>query len=132
MIRFYLGLRTVPQAIGPRELAAAKAVLREKMNFVLVTERLGEAGCLLGKIGWDGEVPVSGARYPSLTEVFWEEVTLEKERERREPAAAALLDRITAFDEELYAYAVELFEEQLALCECCERREVGAGEHWGA
>jgi len=122
MIRFYLGLRTVPQAIGPRELAAAKAVLREKMNFVLVTERLGEAGCLLGKIGWDGEVPVSGARYPSLTEVFWEEVTLEKERERREPAAAALLDNITAFDEELYAYAVELFEEQLALCKCCGPR----------
>ena len=37
------------------------------------------------------------------------------------------MDRLTALDEDLYAYAVELFEEQLALCECCAAG-AGAGE----
>ena len=86
------------------------------MNFVLTTERLGEAGCLLDKIGWKPAVATSR---PS------EATSEEKRRETGAPAVAALLDELTEFDRPLYEFAVQLFEEQLARCACCERREAG-------
>ena len=46
-----------------------------------------------------------------------------KDDEKDDPAAdaevEALLDELNTVDEELYAYAVELFEEQLAACAGC-------------
>ena len=115
-VRYYLGLRHVDRAVTAQDLAAAKAVLRDQMNFVLTTERLGEAGCLLDKIGWKPAVATSR---PS------EATSEEKQRETGAPAVAALLDELTEFDRPLYEYAVELFEEQLARCACCKRREAG-------
>ena len=41
-----------------------------------------------------------------------------------DPEVEALLDELTTVDEELYPYAVELFEEQLAACAGCR---CGAG-----
>ena len=129
MVRYLLGLRNVDHVITAADLEAAKAVLRDKLDLVLVTERLDEAGCLFKELGWKPEVPRANVKAPAPSGGAPEAVAQKPEEE---PAVAALLEELNEFDPHLYAYAVELFEEQLAACECCERREVGAGEHWGA
>ena len=129
MIRYLLGLRNVEHVVTAADLEAAKAVLRDKLDLVLVTERLDEAGCLFKELGWKPEVPRANVKAPAPSGGAPEAAAPKPEDE---PAVAALLEELNEFDPHLYAYAVELFEEQLAACQCCERREVGAGEHWGA
>ena len=113
MVRFFLGLRNVDHTVTAADLEAAKAVLRDQMEFVLITERLGEAGCLLEQLGWEPELPHANIRSV-------EEAEAEAGTEEEEAAVAALLDELTEFDRPLYTYAVELFERQLARCACCE------------
>ena len=116
-IRFLLGyfhnkLEGLDRRITAADLEAAKAVLRDQMEFVLITERLGEAGCLLEQLGWEPELPHAMQR---LAVPAGGADPLE-----RTEAAEALLDELNTFDPELYAYAVELFEAHLARCACCE------------
>ena len=98
--------------ITAADLEAAKAVLRDQMEFVLITERLGEAGCLLEQLGWEPEPP--HARQLAVPSAPGADPL------ERTEAAEALLDELNTFDPELYAYAVELFEAHLARCACCE------------
>jgi len=125
MVRYFLGLRNVDHTVTAADLEAAKAVLRDQMEFVLITERLDEAGCFFDRLGW-GDPERVRVRRPSL--FGWLAGTAGRggERALADPGSeeGALMDRLTALDQDLYAYAVELFEEQLALCECCA---AGAG-----
>ena len=117
MIRYLLGLfhsklEGLDRRITAADLEAAKAVLRDQMEFVLITERLGEAGCLLEQLGWEPEPP--HARQLAVPSAPGADPL------ERTEAAEALLDELNTFDPELYAYAVELFEAHLARCACCE------------
>ena len=119
MARYLLGLKRdffsgVPRPLGADDLVAAKAVLRDKMNFVLITERLDEAGCLLERLGWSPAADRANVK-------VYDDV---KDDLAADPEVEALLDELTTVDEELYPYAVELFEEQLAACAGCR---CGAG-----
>ena len=120
MARYLLGLKkspvrtsSCPPCAGVRRridasgLEAAKAVL-DQMNFVLITERMGEAGCLLEQLGW-----------PPAAEHDNVQAHDGKDDLAADPEVEALLDELSTVDEELYAYAVELFEEQLAACAGC-------------
>ena len=114
MARYLLGLNEkrfhgVQRRLDAADLAPAKAVLRDKMNFVLITERLGEAGCLLERLGW---APAAERANVKADDGGEDDPAADAEVE-------ALLDELTTVDEELYAYAVELFEEQLAACAGC-------------
>ena len=112
MARYLLGLKVnqnsgVSRRIDASDLEAAKAVL-DQMNFVLITERMGEAGCLLEQLGW-----------PPAAEHDNVQAHDRKDDLAADPEVEALLDELSTVDEELYAYAVELFEEQLAACAGC-------------
>ena len=125
MARYLLGLKRdffsgVPRPLGADDLAAAKAVLRDKMNFVLITERLDEAGCLLERLGWSPEAERANVQDDWLDDPA------------ADSKANALLDELNTVDNELYAYAVELFEEQLAACAGCRCPQMdGAGSGGG-
>ena len=144
MVRYLLGVSD-EKMIGPpgrpvtaADLEAAKAVLRDAMDFVLVLERLDEAGCLMEQLGWKPEVPHANAAFTILLREEKDELELEQAAAAAEAAEAAavaadaadplerteaveaLLDELNVFDPELYAYAVELFEAHLARCACCE------------
>ena len=106
--------------ITAADLEAAKAVLRDQMEFVLITERLGEAGCLLERLGWEPELPHANLRSAEEEEAAAGEGPEAEAGTEEAAAVAALLDELTEFDRPLYAYAVELFERQLARCACCE------------
>ena len=132
LVRYLLGLWNrkknvvgvgLDRRITACDLEAAKAVLRDQMEFVLITERLGEAGCLLEQLGWEPELP-----HANIRESFVEEAEAEAGTEEEEAAVAALLDELTEFDRPLYTYAVELFERQLARCACCKQYR-GRGTH---
>ena len=126
MARYLLGLKRdffsgAPRPLGADDLAAAKVVLRDKMNFVLITERLDEAGCLFKELGWKPEVPRANAQADDGLD-----------DPAADPKANALLDELSRVDKELYAYAVELFEEQLAACAACRCPQMeGAGSGGG-
>ena len=112
MARYLLGLKVNPgsgvrRRIDASDLEAAKAVL-DQMNFVLITERLGEAGCLLERLGW-----------PPAAERDNIKAYDGKDDLAADPEVEALLDELNTVDPQLYAYAVELFEEQLAACAGC-------------
>ena len=114
MARYLLGLNLkrfhgVRRPLDAADLAAAKAVLRDKMNFVLITERLDEAGCLLERLGWSPAADRANVK-------VYDDV---KDDLAADPEVEALLDELTTVDEELYPYAVELFEEQLGACAGC-------------
>lgn len=111
-VRFVLGLWDREVEIGAGHLEEAKAVLR-RLDFVLIIERLGESGCLFGKIGWDADaVPLSNR---------WDRAEIAAEDD---PRVDALLDALSEFDAPLYEYGVGLFNETLALCKCCDSRVV--------
>ena len=112
MARYLLGLKKSPgsgvrRRIDASDLEAAKAVL-DQMNFVLITERLGEAGCLLERLGW-----------PPAAERDNVKAYDGKDDLAADPEVEALLDELNTVDPQLYAYAVKLFEEQLAACAGC-------------
>ena len=114
MARYLLGLNEkrfhgVRRRLDAADLAPAKAVLRDKMNFVLITERLGEAGCLLERLGWAPAAERANVKADDGGE----------DGPAADAEVEALLDELNTVDEELYAYAVELFEEQLAACSGC-------------
>ena len=119
-VRYYLGLRGVDRPLGAADLEAAQAVLQDQMDAVLITERLGEAGCLLEQLGWApraAEARVRRRPWP------WAWLTGRGGgpggAEEADPTVAALLEELTRLDRRLHAYAVGLFERQLAACECC-------------
>ena len=126
MARYLLGLKRdffsgTPRPLGADDLAAAKAVLRDKMNFVLITERMDEAGCLLERLGWSPAAERANVKADDG-----------KDDPAADPEVKALLDELNTVDEELYAYAVELFEEQLAACAGCRCPQMeGAGSGGG-
>jgi len=120
------------------DLEAAKAVLRDAMDFVLVLERLDEAGCLIEQLGWEPELPHENTADAFTIRLRGEKDELELEQPaavveaaeaadptERTEAVEALLDELNVFDPELYAYAVELFEAHLARCACCEAARDG-------
>ena len=110
-VRFFLGLRDAAVPLTQRHLERAKAVL-SGLDAVLVAERLAESGCLLRNFGWTaaaeglGNTPDDGGG----------------------GGAGGLLHRLTRWDQELYQHAVQLFQDQLARCECCRYYEPGGGE----
>ena len=145
MVRYLLGVSD-DKMIGPpgrpvtaADLEAAKAVLRDAMDFVLVLERLDEAGCLIEQLGWEPELPhANAAGAASTIRPRGEKDELELEQPaavveaaeaadptERTEAVEALLDELNVFDPELYAYAVKLFEAHLARCACCEAARDG-------
>ena len=144
MVRYLLGV-SKDKMIGPpgrpvtaADLEAAKAVLRDAMDFVLVLERLDEAGCLIEQLGWDPELPHENTADAFTIRLRGEKDELELEQPaavveaaeaadptERTEAVEALLDELNVFDPELYAYAVELFEAHLARCACCEAARDG-------
>ena len=142
MVRYLLGV-SKDRMIGPpgrpvtaADLEAAKAVLRDAMDFVLVLERLDEAGCLIEQLGWEPELPHENTADAFTIRLRGEKEELELEQPaavveaaeaavERTEAVEALLDELNVFDPELYAYAVELFEAHLARCACCEAARDG-------
>ena len=103
-VRFFLGLRDAAVPLTQRHLERAKAVLNG-LDAVLVAERLSESGCLLRNFGWtDAAEGLDNAPDDSA-------------------GAGGLLHRLTRWDQELYQHAVQLFEDQLARCECCRYYE---------
>lgn len=144
MVRYLLGV-SKDKMIGPpgrpvtaADLEAAKAVLRDAMDFVLVLERLDEAGCLIEQLGWEPELPHENTADAFTIRLRGEKDELELEQPaavveaaeaadptERTEAVEALLDELNVFDPELYAYAVELFEAHLARCACCEAARDG-------
>ena len=138
-IRFLLGLtgpywdgsgafvpRPARRPVTRADLERAKAVLRDDMDVVFITERMPASGCLVRRLGWEDK-PLDGdgegakantydpARRPAV--VAHEEDRLE---------VRALLHELNALDKELYEYGVALHEEQLRACECCEAGAAGA------
>ena len=130
-IRFLLGL-TAPfrgsedrRPVTRADLERAKAVLRDDMDVVFITERMPASGCLVRRLGWedkpldgDGEGAKANTYDPSKHPAV---VAHEEDR----PEVRALLHELNALDKELYEYGVALHEEQLRACECCE---AGAAE----
>ena len=131
-IRFLLGL-TAPfrgsedrRPVTRADLERAKAVLRDDMDVVFITERMPASGCLVRRLGWEDK-PLDGdgegdkantydpARRPAV-------VAHEEDR----PEVRALLHELNALDKELYEYGVALHEAQLRACECCEAGAAGA------
>ena len=125
-VRFLLGL-TGPwhgsedlRPVTRADLERAKAVLRDDMDIVFITERMPASGCLVRRLGWEDK-PLDGdgegdkantydpAKHPAA-------VAHEEDR----PEVRALLHELNALDKELYEYGVALHEEQLRACECCE------------
>ena len=111
------------------DLEAAQAVLRDQMNFVLITERWSEAGCLLRKLGWevpaataDGETAGEAERARAREAAEAARLFAEAGATEEAAAAEALLDELTALDRQLYAYARGLFVQQLQRCTCCEAK----------
>ena len=128
-VRFFLGLREVDRPLDAADLEAAQAVLQDQMNFVLITERWGEAGCLLRKLGWAVPATTAGPEMAGKVEraeagEAAEAARLFAEAGGTEEAAAAkaLLDELTGLDGQLYAYARTLFVQQLQRCTCCEAK----------
>ena len=141
-IRFLLGLtapywdetgtfhrrndQNVHRPVTRADLERAKAVLRDDMDVVFITERMPASGCLVRRLGWEDK-PLDGdgegdkantydpARRPAV-------VAHEEDR----PEVRALLHELNALDKELYEYGVALHEEQLRACECCEAGAAGA------
>ena len=118
-VRFLLGLRGVDRPLGAANLEAAQAMLRDQMDAVLITERLGEAGCLLEQLGWAPRAAEARVRRRPWSWAWLTGRGGRPQAEEADPAVAALLEELTRLDRRLHAYAVGLFERQLAACECC-------------
>ena len=128
-IRYILGLKHDPDTvIGERHLEAAKRRLREDVDAVLIAERLGETGCLREAAGWPAEAARKNVKLSAdhdraaAPPVPGDEAYVAAYVGEAYPEVKELLDELNVFDLRLYAYAIELFEEQLSLCEGCRAR----------
>ena len=102
------------------DLERAKAVLRDDMDIVFITERMGASGCLVRRLGWEDK-PLDGDGEGDKANVYdpaKHPAAVAHEEDR--PEVRALLHELNALDKELYEYGVALHEEQLRACECCE------------
>ena len=136
-IRFLLGL-TAPfrgskeaaeearRPVTRADLERAKAVLRDNMDVIFITERMSASGCLVRRLGWDDK-PLKGDSKGAKANVYdpaKHPAAVAHEEDR--PEVRALLHELNALDKELYEYGVALHEEQLRACECCEAGAAGA------